>query len=121
MPTLLTVVDDSALSRKLIIKFLPAEWDVSITEAANGAEALEAYHAGKAAVMLLDLTMPVMDGYQVLEHLKKDGLNSMVIVISAEIKPIAKERVLSLGAMAFITKPVDTDNLRKILTEFGIL
>ena len=121
MPTPVTVVDDSALSRKLIIKFLPAEWDVDITQAANGAEALAAYHAGKAHVMFLDLTMPVMDGYQVLENLKKDGFNTMVIVISADIQPIAQERVMSLGAMAFIKKPVDTDDLRKILTDFGIL
>lgn len=121
MSTPVTVVDDSALSRKMMIKALPAEWDVDITQAANGMEALEAYHAGKAHVMFLDLTMPVMDGYQVLENLKKEGLNTMVIVVSADIQPLAQERVLTLGAMAFIKKPVDTGILRKILTEFGIL
>ncbi len=121
MPTPVTVVDDSALSRKIMIKSLPAEWSVEITQAGNGVEALEAYHAGKAHVMFLDLTMPVMDGYQVLETLKKEGLNTMVIVVSADIQPMAQERVLSLGAMAFIKKPVDTDKVRKILADFGIL
>ena len=121
MSTPVTVVDDSALSRKMMIKALPAEWSVDITQAANGMEALEAYHAGKAHVMFLDLTMPVMDGYQVLENLKKEGLNTMVIVVSADIQPLAQERVLALGAMAFIKKPVDTGILRKILAEFGIL
>ena len=121
MLTPITVVDDSALSRKIMIKSLPAEWSVDITQAANGVEALEAYRAGKAHVMFLDLNMPVMDGYQTLEHLKKEGLNTMVIVVSADIQPLAQERVLALGAMAFIKKPVDTDKVRKILTEFGIL
>lgn len=121
MSTPVTVVDDSALSRKMMIKALPAEWNVDITQAANGMEALEAYHAGKAHVMFLDLTMPIMDGYQVLENLKKEGLNTMVIVVSADIQPLAQERVLALGAMAFIKKPVDTGILRKILMEFGIL
>ena len=121
MLTPVTVVDDSALSRKIIIKSLPAEWTVDITQAANGMEALEAYHAGKAHVMFLDLTMPVMDGYQVLEHLKKNDLNAMVIVVSADIQPLALERVLALGAVAFIKKPVDTDKVRQILKEFGII
>ena len=109
------------MSRKLMIRALPPEWDVEITQAANGKEALDAYHAGKADVMFLDLTMPVMDGYEVLETLKKDGLNTFVIVVSADIQPKAQERVMSLGAMAFIKKPVNTDEVTRILKEFGII
>jgi CheY-like chemotaxis protein len=43
-------------------KALPPDWDVEISEAANGEEALQANRSGKAAVMFLDLTMPVLDG-----------------------------------------------------------
>jgi two-component system chemotaxis response regulator CheY len=121
MPTPITIVDDSAISRKLMIKALPPDWDVEITHAANGQEAIEAYHAGKADVMFLDLTMPVMDGFQVLETLKKEGLNTFVIVVSADIQPKAQQRVLALGAMAFIKKPVKTENVISILREFGII
>ncbi len=121
MATPITIVDDSAMSRKLMIRALPPEWDIEITQAANGKEALDAYHAGKADVMFLDLTMPVMDGYEVLETLKKEGLNTFVIVVSADIQPKAQERVMSLGAMAFIKKPVNTDEVSRILKEFGII
>ncbi len=116
----LLIVDDSAISRKMIKKSLPETWDVSITEAANGVEALEAYRAGKADIMFLDLTMPVMDGYQVLETLKKEGLNSFVIVISADIQPKARERVMQLGAIDFIQKPIDNAKLTGVLTKYGI-
>ncbi|MEW5755274.1 MAG: response regulator [Pseudomonadota bacterium] len=116
----LLIVDDSAISRKMIKKSLPETWDVSITEAANGVEALEAYRAGKADIMFLDLTMPVMDGYQVLETLKKEGLNSFVIVISADIQPKARERVMQLGAIDFIQKPIDNQKLTDVLTKYGI-
>jgi CheY-like chemotaxis protein len=109
------------MSRKLMIRALPKEWDVEITQAANGKEALEAYKAGKADVMFLDLTMPVMDGYEVLETLKKEGLNTFVVVVSADIQPKAQERVMSLGAMAFIKKPVNTEEVMKILKEYGIV
>lgn len=121
MATPITIVDDSAMSRKLMTRALPPGWDVEITQATNGVEALEAYRAGKADVMFLDLTMPVMDGYQVLETMKKEGLNCFVVVVSADIQPKAQERVISLGAMAFIKKPVNTEEVAKILKEYGIL
>lgn len=120
MATRITIVDDSAMSRKLLIKALPATWAIDIHQASNGTEALDAYHAGKAEVMFLDLTMPVMDGYQVLEALKKEGLNSFVIVVSADIQPKAQERVKQLGAIAFIKKPVNSEEIARILQEFGI-
>lgn len=121
MATPITIVDDSAMSRKLLMRALPAGWDIEITQSTNGVEALDAYRAGKADVMFLDLTMPVMDGYQVLETMKKEGLNCFVVVVSADIQPKAQERVLALGAMAFIKKPVNTEEVTKILKEYGIL
>lgn len=108
------------MARKMLIKALPATWDVEITQAGNGVEALEAYRAGKADVMFLDLTMPVMDGYQVLETLQKEDLNSFVIVVSADIQPVARERVLKLGAIAFIKKPVSAEVMESVLKEYGV-
>ena len=115
------VVDDSRMSRKLTIKALPEEWDIEISQAANGEEALNAYRAGKAHVMFLDLTMPVMDGYEVLEQLQKEDLNSFVIVVSADVQPEAEQRVKDLGAMAFIRKPVNSQVVRDVLKDFGII
>jgi CheY-like chemotaxis protein len=115
------IVDDSALSRKLVIKALPQEWDVEITQAINGKEALTAYRAGKGHVMFLDLTMPEMDGFQVLETLKAEGANAFVIVISADIQPQAQERARQLGAVAFIKKPLQGNEIRMILTQYGML
>lgn len=115
------VVDDSAMARKMLIKALPADWDVDISQAANGLEAMAAYRAGKAAVMFLDLTMPEMDGFQVLEELRKEDLNSMVIVVSADIQPVAQERVLSMGAIAFVKKPISADILSGVLKQYGVI
>jgi two-component system chemotaxis response regulator CheY len=115
------VVDDSAMARKMLIKSLPAGWDVDVSQAANGLEAMEAYRAGKAAVMFLDLTMPDMDGFQVLEALRQEELNSMVIVVSADIQTVAQERVMSLGAIAFVKKPVSADVLSAVLKQYGVI
>lgn len=120
MATRVLVVDDSSVSRKMLIRSLPAEWDIEISQASNGEEALAAYREGKAEVMFLDLTMPVLDGYGVLEALQKDGMNCFVVVVTADIQPEAEARVKKLGAVAFVKKPVDIDKLIPTLKEHGI-
>ena len=115
------VVDDSAMSRKLVIKALPQEWDVEISQAANGQEALTLCKSDKPQVMLLDLTMPVMDGFEVLEALKAEGLSPFVIVISADVQPKAQERVKELGAGAFLRKPIKTEEIKQVLMDHGLL
>ena len=115
------VVDDSAMSRKLVIKALPPEWDVEVHQAGNGQEALSMYKSSKAQVMLLDLTMPVMDGFEVLESLKREGQTPFVIVISADVQPKAQERVKELGAAAFLKKPIKTEEIKQVLKDNGLL
>ncbi|WP_424192057.1 response regulator [Ampullimonas aquatilis] len=120
MPTSVLVVDDSPMARKMLIKTFPNTWDIEITQAGNGMEALEAYRAGKAEVMFLDLTMPLIDGYTVLERLQQEGLNTFVIVVSADVQPMAQDRVKELGAMAFIKKPINPGQVAAILSQYGI-
>lgn len=114
------VVDDSPLARKILIKSLPEDWDIDVTQAGGGLEALQCYREGKASVMFLDLTMPDLDGYQVLAELKKEGFDTFVVVVSADVQPGALERVRSLGAMAFVQKPVTPEKLLPILREYGL-
>ena len=115
------VVDDSPIARKMLIKALPPDWDIEITQASNGIEALAAYRAGHVDVMFLDLTMPDMDGYQVLETLRKEDLNCLVIVVSADVQEKAQERVLAMGAIAFIRKPITAEGLRDVLKQYGVV
>ena len=118
------IADDSALARKILIKSLPADWEIDVTEASNGTQALEHYRAGRAEVMFLDLTMPDMTGYEVLEAMRYDNesheLNTFVIVVSADVQAGALERVRALGAAAFIQKPVTPDKLLPVLREYGL-
>lgn len=121
MAVTVTIVDDSNISRKMVARALPPEWNVDITEACNGEEALAAYRDGKAEVMFLDLTMPVMDGYQVLQQLQIEKANIVVFVVSADIQPEAHKRVKQLGAKAFIQKPIKTEKIQSVLQELGII
>ena len=119
--TPLLVCDDSSIARKQVLRALQADWPVSVTEAGNGHEAMDAIRLGLGQVVLLDLTMPEMDGYQVLSALRAEGLAAQVIVISADIQEEAVRRVLALGALAFLKKPFDENDLRQTLSQLGIL
>jgi chemotaxis protein CheY-P-specific phosphatase CheC/DNA-binding NarL/FixJ family response regulator len=120
MSTPLLICDDSNMARKQVARSLPDGWDVDISFATNGFEAIEAIKAGKGDVLFLDLNMPGMDGYEVLQAIVTEDLPTMVIVISGDIQPEAHQRVTSLGALDFIQKPVNKDKLTEILSSYGI-
>ena len=120
MPLPIVIADDSLLARKVLTKALPPDWDVEVAYAVNGEEALALCRAGRAAVLFLDLTMPGLTGFQVLETIRREDLNAFVIVVSADVQPLAQERVRALGAVAFVAKPVTPEVLLPILKEYGL-
>ncbi|WP_438863943.1 response regulator [Neptunicella sp.] len=114
------ICDDSLVARKQVAKSLPEDWDVAVHFAKNGQEGITALQEGKGQLLLLDLNMPVMDGYQVLEQIQTLGLDTRTIVISGDIQPEAHQRVKKLGALDFIEKPVKADMLEKVLAKYQI-
>ena len=116
----LLVCDDSNMARKQLIRALPPEWPVSLSQASHGEEALALIREGLGPVMLLDLTMPVLDGYQTLAALRAEGLSSKVIVVSGDVQEEAVRRVRELGALAFIKKPADPEILRQTLIDLKL-
>jgi len=120
MPTKLLICDDSNMARKQLARSLPEGWDVDVSFANNGIEGVEAIKAGKGDVLLLDLNMPEMDGYQVLEAILEQDLPTMTIVVSGDIQPEAHKRVTGLGALDFIQKPVNKEKLTEVLLAYGV-
>lgn len=117
----LLVCDDSSMARKQVLRTLPEEWRVSVTQASNGQEGLQAIRQGLGHVVLLDLTMPMMDGYQVLSAVREEGLDAQIIVISGDVQEEAVRRTRELGARAFLRKPFDPQELRSLLHELRLL
>ncbi|MEJ2608757.1 MAG: response regulator [Candidatus Thiodiazotropha sp.] len=120
MTTNVLICDDSGMARKLMARALPDDWDVQVSFAEHGEEALASIRKGLGDILFLDLNMPVMDGYQTLEQIKNHDLPSMVIVVSGDVQPEAHKRVMSLGAISFIKKPTSTEVLTELLGKFGL-
>lgn len=114
------ICDDSRLARRQMARAL-TPWSVDITETTNGLEALEAIRAGKGELLFLDLNMPLMDGYEVLSRIRSNDLPTLTIVVSGDIQPEARERVMQQGALDFIRKPIDLQQLSQTLKSFGLL
>jgi chemotaxis protein CheY-P-specific phosphatase CheC/AmiR/NasT family two-component response regulator len=114
------ICDDSNMARRQMARSLPASWEVNISFAEHGQEALTLIRGGKGAVVFLDLNMPVLDGYETLKAIREDGLDALVIVVSGDIQPDAYSRVMSLGALGFIKKPCDNLELVRLLEQSGL-
>ncbi|MCK7545742.1 response regulator [Marinobacter bryozoorum] len=120
MKTRILICDDSAMARKQMARALPQDWKTDIQYAENGEQALAVIRQGAADLLLLDLNMPDMDGYQVLEVIRKEDLPVMSLVVSADIQPEARNRVRVLGAIDFVKKPVERGLLARLLEQFGL-
>ena len=107
------IVDDNEINRDLLRRHLE-RMGHRVTEAENGREALDLLEKSTFDMMLLDIMMPVMDGYQVLEHLKSRNLwrDMPVVVVSAlnEMEPVI--RCIEQGADDYLSKPLDPVLLR---------
>ena len=114
------VCDDSTVARKQVIRCLQQCVDANIQQAVNGAQAIELFKTNNFDLLCLDLTMPEVDGVQVLEHIKAQKIECFVLVISADIQDKMKHKVTQLGAIDFINKPVDKASLSNVLHKFGI-
>ncbi|ADT88896.1 response regulator [Vibrio furnissii] len=109
------ICDDSALARKQMARSLPASLNAEITFAVHGLEALSTLEQQDFQLMFLDLTMPELDGFGTLEAMRDKGYTTPVVVVSGDIQPKAKERVMALGAKAFIQKPINKDDLNAVI------
>ena len=106
-PKLVLVVDDQEINRDSLGIILEDDYEVLYAE--NGKEALEQMtaHAEEMSLVLLDLMMPVMNGFEVLESVRKDEQLSHIPIIVLTAEKSAELQALQMGAADFITKPFD--------------
>nr|WP_320048328.1 response regulator [uncultured Desulfuromonas sp.] len=109
------IVDDSPVARMIMKKCLPADHGLTIYEASNGQEGVAKYEAHKPDVTFMDLTMPVMDGFQALAEIKQKYPQAVVIVATADIQEKVLSRVATLGALHTIKKPPSKSALQEAL------
>ena len=116
------VVDDSSVIRKVARRILE-DMDFSISEAADGQQALESCAAGMPDAILLDWNMPVMDGLEFLTQLRQlpGGEQPKVVFCTTENDVGHIARALRAGANEYIMKPFDRDIVEAKFQEVGLI
>lgn len=114
------LVDDNRVNRKIAARFL-SKWKMEVFEAADGMEALEMAKTDIFDVILMDLQMPIMDGYEsakaIMEWNKQHGKFVPIIAVTAETMDDVREEVNSIGMVNMVSKPFKPEELFKVISE----
>lgn len=105
------VVDDAAFMRMTIKQYLEAEGHEVVGEAANGIEAVEKYPGINPDVVILDITMPDMNGIEALKRIKILDPKAKIVICSAMGQQEMVAQAIQHGARQFIVKPFQKENL----------
>ncbi|NEU10078.1 response regulator [Flavihumibacter sp. R14] len=115
------VVEDNPMNQ-MVMKMMMKKWlNTTVSFSDNGAASLEALKNNPIDLVLMDLQMPVMDGYEATEAIRKGkaGLENdsvPIIVLTADVMETTRTRIMELGADDFMTKPVDQKLLYQKIT-----
>jgi two-component system chemotaxis response regulator CheY len=110
------LVDDAAFMRMMIKDTLKKNGYDDIVEASNGEEAVAAYQEHHPDLVIMDITMPVMDGLQALQAIKTADPSATVVMCSAMGQENMVLDALKLGAQDFIVKPFKPDRIMKTVS-----
>lgn len=115
------LMEDNAVNVLVATQFLKS-WQVEVDVASNGVEGLQLMEQERYDLVLMDLEMPVMDGFETTEHIRKnlDEANKHipVIAITSSTSIIARNKARAAGMNDFITKPFNPNELYKMLEKF---
>ncbi|MCX6185725.1 MAG: PAS domain S-box protein [Bacteroidetes bacterium] len=108
----LLLVEDNDVNTFVVGRFLK-NWDVSFDVAQNGVIAIDMHRKSKYDLILMDLQMPVMDGYEATMAIRLKDKKIPIIALTANAFSDIKQKVLDVGMNDYITKPFDPDDLYK--------
>lgn len=104
------VVED-LMSNYLLLETVLESLEVKITWAQNGAEAIEFLKKSRFDIVLMDLKMPIMDGFTAMRKIKEMKISTPVIAVTAYVFDSDREKAIAAGCTDYISKPIDKDEL----------
>lgn len=113
-----TMIIDDSYTNRMLFKVLLEDLDIEVIEVCNAIKALEHLKKVDPDIILLDLSLPVMNGIEFLDELKLQGKNIPVIAMSIYDDLDSKKEALKHGASDFLVKPVKLTQLVKKISKY---
>jgi len=110
------IVDDEDIVVRSCLRIL-ADTDYVVDVARGGREALEKIDESAYDVLVVDIMMPQVDGFQILEHVKRTRPNSEVIIVTGLSYAETAVRARELGAFGYLPKPFEPDEIRQLIAQ----
>jgi len=110
------VVDDGAETREFV-RLLLEEAGLNVDEAENGLIGVKKAIAGHYDVILMDVQMPVMDGFSAAQKLRQEGLKTSIIALTANAMKGFEQKCLESGYSGYLTKPIDIDRFMELMAD----
>ncbi len=117
MNNMILIVDDSPIARKMLKSCLPKDQGYEFHEAGDGKEGFEKYQELNPDVTFMDLTMPVMTGYESIEKIIEFDKEALIIVVTADVQMKAIKTVMDSGAFMVLRKPLKKEEINMALTK----
>ena len=114
------IVDDSKVSRIMLKNTLAKIGVFEIVEAGDGQDGVVKYWEHRPDITFMDLTMPVMNGFEATALIMEGDPEAVVIVGTADVQAQSIQRVLDLGVIAVIKKPFELNSVRDALNKSGV-
>ena len=108
------IIDDEAAIREVLTEYF-VEQGFLVTAAASGPEALTAFARARPDVVLLDIRMPGMGGFDVLERLRETNPDVAIVMVTANEDVTLARQTLAIGAFDYVAKPFDYEHLHRIV------
>ena len=114
------VAEDSGTMRQVIAMGLARESEVTVLEAADGAQALRLINSHHVDLLITDLRMPVLDGFKLIAAVRSDprSRDVRIAVITTEGGEKEREQAARLGADTFLAKPVELRQIEALIQDF---
>jgi len=117
MERVILIVENESMNLKLIRELLQVSGYLTL-EATDGAQGIELAKAHKPDLILMDILMPVMDGFEATKILKADGETEYIPIIAITAYAIDDARFREAGCDGYINKPIDTREFLKKVAEY---
>lgn len=117
LPELHVLLVEDYMMNQLVMNQFFEKWGIKSTVASHGAEAVDLCENEKFDIILMDLQMPIMNGFEAAKKIKSAGMNTEtpIIALTADAFPATGKKVKRYGMIDFLTKPIDRQKLQHIL------